>query len=216
MLYFFGDSFMKLDYTVHCSWLLVVLVHVGVLAITLMTPLQQYPVATVLPSIQGLIVSAKQPSQPPMPPIPMPPAAKPIPVFKSQNRLPKSPASERATAVEATEVQAPQEFIQPSSVPPSPESLVLPHTDASHINNLAPEYPSVSRRLAEEGVVLLEILVRADGTVGELRLKNSSGYTRLDEAALRAVKHWHFVPAVRGEQKIDYWYELPIEFLLNK
>ena len=64
-------------------------------------------------------------------------------------------------------------------------------------------------------LVLLEILVKADGSIGEMRLKKSSGSTRLDDAALRAVKNWHFLPAKRGGEAIDFQYELPIEFSLN-
>ena len=41
--------------------------------------------------------------------------------------------------------------------------------------------------MGEEGVTLVRVLVKADGRAGEVELKRSSGYDRLDQAALRAV-----------------------------
>ena len=72
-----------------------------------------------------------------------------------------------------------------------------------------------SRRLREEGVVVLEIFVKADGSLGDMRLKKSSGYARLDEAAQGAVRRWHFIPAKRNGEPTEAWYELPVEFSLN-
>jgi periplasmic protein TonB len=129
--------------------------------------------------------------------------------------VPKAPRSERAPQVEQSPPpQVPTEElkkpIEPSTTPVEP-----PQADASQFNNPTPVYPTQSRRLKEAGVVVLEVLVKADGSLGDMRLKTSSGYTRLDEAAQKAVKGWRFVPAKRGNQAIDFWYELPIEFSLN-
>lgn len=101
---------------------------------------------------------------------------------------------------------------EPSPVEPE---LILPRSDASGLNNPSPPYPNMSRRLAEQGKVLLEVLILANGTVGDIKIKQSSGYKRLDDAALQAVKHWQFLPAKRGNQPIDYWYVQPISFSLN-
>jgi protein TonB len=77
-----------------------------------------------------------------------------------------------------------------------------------------PTYPRRSRRLREQGTVLLEMLVLADGRVTELRVNTSSGFERLDQAALDAVQSWRFLPAQRGGEAIAYRYLQPIEFLL--
>ena len=94
------------------------------------------------------------------------------------------------------------------------ETTVLPRTDASQLNHPA-AYPAVSRRLHEHGVVLLEVLVLSDGSVGEVRLKQSSGYARLDTAALDAVKHWRYLAARRGGQPLSAWYLQPVTFSLD-
>jgi periplasmic protein TonB len=101
------------------------------------------------------------------------------------------------------------------TTPTVTELLVMPHTDAEQLNNPAPVYPVLSRRAREQGVVILEILVLADGSVGEIGITKSSGYTKLDRAAIEAVRQWRFVAARRGNQAIDFRYELPIEFSLK-
>ncbi|MBK6757815.1 MAG: energy transducer TonB [Moraxellaceae bacterium] len=47
----------------------------------------------------------------------------------------------------------------------------------------------MSRRLGEQGRVVLNVYILADGTVGEVKIKQSSGFSRLDDAALQAVKN---------------------------
>lgn len=93
--------------------------------------------------------------------------------------------------------------------------MTPPRVDASQLDNPKPDYPSVSRRLREQGEVLLDVYILPDGTVGELRLKRSSGHARLDRSALEAVKRWRYVPASRGGEPIPYWYVQPVAFRLN-
>lgn len=62
--------------------------------------------------------------------------------------------------------------------------------------------------------MLFDVYILPDGRVGEIRLKRSSGFTRLDEAALAAVRRWRYVPARRGDEPIPYWYVQPIDFVL--
>lgn len=56
--------------------------------------------------------------------------------------------------------------------------------------------------------MLFHVYILPDGSVGEIRLKRSSGHPRLDDAALAAVRQWRYVPAKRGDEPIPYWYEL--------
>jgi protein TonB len=107
-----------------------------------------------------------------------------------------------------------------ATVPAAPASTPMPkvtppRSDAAHLNNPVPAYPTASRRFGEQGHVLLEVFILADGSVGEIRLKRSSGFMRLDEAALDAVRRWRFVPARRGEQAIAQWHVQPITFSLD-
>lgn len=203
---------MKSKYTVHCSLLIVVLAHAAALGAVLYAPDKPTPIVIEPPTIQGVIVASEPEPKPPEP-TPLPPEPKPVPVPKIP--LPKAPPSEHAPHVEEQAPPPETPVEQPVKQAEPTQAVALPQSDASQLNNVAPTYPAQSKRLHEVGTVILEVLVKADGSLGNLRLKTSSGYTRLDEAALRAVKDWHFIPAKRGGQAIDFTYELPIEFTLN-
>jgi len=190
--------------------------HLGILAAVLFAPEAPTAVEVAPPTIQGVIVSVKpieKPPEPLSPPPPQPPEPKPLP--KPKIPLPKAPPSEHAVKQEVEQEPTPPAPVeQKPAAEPAP--VVQPVVDASQSNNPAPIIPTISRRLREEGTTLLEVLVKTNGSVGELRVKKSCGYQRLDDAAVRAVKQWHFTPAKRGDEVIDFWYELPIEFSLNK
>lgn len=94
-------------------------------------------------------------------------------------------------------------------------ALTLPNLHADYLNNPAPVYPDQSRRLGEQGRVLLRVLVNASGSVDQITLRKSSGYPMLDSAAQDAVKTWRFVPAKRGDQAATAWVVVPISFSLE-
>ncbi len=93
--------------------------------------------------------------------------------------------------------------------------ITPPRQDANQLSNPAPAYPAISRRLREEGIVVLEVLILPDGSVGKVRIKQSSGHERLDNTAVEAVKKWDYIPARRGDTPISYWYLQPLEFSLG-
>lgn len=90
-----------------------------------------------------------------------------------------------------------------------------PAFDADYLNNPAPSYPPLARRMGEEGVVYVRVFVSSEGVPDQIELKRSSGSARLDEAALLTVKKWRFVPARRGSQTISAWVVVPIAFSLT-
>ena len=206
---------MKQQYAPYYAVILVVFAHAIALAAVLYSRQSNHEVVIEPPTIQGMIVSAEPVTKPVEPtPVPPPPEQKPIEAPKPP--LPKAPASERAIHQESQPEPSPPTDTPVKTAEATQAAVVPPQAEASYLNNPAPAYPPQSRRNREEGTVVLEVLVKADGSLGELRLKTSSGYNRLDDAALKAVKNWHFVPAKRGNDAIDFWYELPIEFSLNK
>lgn len=81
--------------------------------------------------------------------------------------------------------------------------------------NPQPDYPLLLRDQGIGGVVWLRAMVEPNGTAREINLLKSSGYRLLDEAAVRAVKRWRFVPARRGDQALASWVEFPIRFSLQ-
>jgi len=90
--------------------------------------------------------------------------------------------------------------------------LTAARFDADYLHNPAPAYPAQSRRLKEEGTVLLLVRVSAEGTPLSVEVRNSSGFERLDEAGLQAVRQWRFVPAKRGSENVAASVLVPIQF----
>ena len=77
-----------------------------------------------------------------------------------------------------------------------------PNAFAAHLQNPKPIYPKRSRELGEQGVVVLSIWVDVDGQPSQVRLVKTSGFARLDDAAIRQIsEHWRFVPGQKNGQK---------------
>lgn len=99
--------------------------------------------------------------------------------------------------------------------PASPAPVVPPRFDADYLDNPAPVYPALSRRLREEGRVLLRVFVSSEGRAVRVEVRDSSGHERLDGAARTAVEHWRFVPARQGDKGVAAWVLVPISFSLR-
>jgi len=87
--------------------------------------------------------------------------------------------------------------------------------DAAYLDNPRPNYPARSRRLGEEGKVLLRVRVSPDGRATAVDLEKSSNFERLDEAARQAVASWRFVPAKRGDEAIEAVIIVPLVFRME-
>jgi len=82
--------------------------------------------------------------------------------------------------------------------------------------NPLPPYPMVARRMGMQGLVELEVLVAPDGHATEVRIRRSSGFAQLDDAAAKTVRErWRFVPARRGSTAIESRVTVPIVFRLD-
>lgn len=104
---------------------------------------------------------------------------------------------------------------QPKNEPAKEERIEQPKFNADYLDNPAPDYPSLSRKLREEGKVLLRVHVSADGHPTQVNLHKSSGFSRLDERAADTVRQWKFVPARQGDQPVAAWVIVPIQFNLK-
>lgn len=159
---------------------------------------------------------------------PPPPPPKPVPARPKPKPLPPAPAIAVSTPLPTAEAPAftvavpPAPAPAPVAVPPAPTFVPAPPApitqarfDAEYLKNPKPVYPSTSRRLGEEGKVLLRVQVNADGRATDIEIKGSSGFPRLDSAAHDAVAQWRFVPARRGDEPIAAWVVVPIVFSLE-
>jgi periplasmic protein TonB len=88
-------------------------------------------------------------------------------------------------------------------------------TPPSLLREVKPAYTDDARRQGVEGSVLLEVVVRADGTVGEVRIMRRLLGTGLDERAVDAVRQWLFSPAERFGTPVDVLVEVAVEFRMR-
>jgi protein TonB len=79
----------------------------------------------------------------------------------------------------------------------------------------APSYPLPSRRMNETGTAVLRVELDEQGRVAAARIASGSGYSRLDEAALAAVKTWRCNPAQRNGQAVRAIALQPFKFVLQ-
>jgi len=191
--------------------LLVVGVHIGVAALIMMAK-------TVAPLIQEspLFVDFITPEAPKVS------APRPLPLVKPQPVVKRStPVKLEATRSEVVTESAP--MAPPENVPPAPHApaatapvVTEARFDAAYLRNPAPPYPPVSRRMGEEGKVLLRVLVSPQGTAESVEVKETSSSYRLDESAKRTVRTWKFIPAKRGDVPVQSRVLVPIIFKLEQ
>lgn len=85
----------------------------------------------------------------------------------------------------------------------------------AYASNPPPSYPYLARKRGYEGRVMLEVMVCADGTAAEVRVKESSGHEILDRAALESVQQWKFEPGREGRRPVDMRVDVPVRFALK-
>ena len=82
------------------------------------------------------------------------------------------------------------------------------------LREVKPDYTEEARQRNVEGEVVLEIVVRQDGTVGDIKVIDGLGYG-LNERAVAAVRQWRFSPAQRRGAAVDVLVEVAVEFRLR-
>lgn len=87
-------------------------------------------------------------------------------------------------------------------------------TPPAVIREVKPDYTEEARRRGLVGDVVLEIVVRADGNVGQIRILQGLG-AGLDQRAVDAVRQWRFSPARRHGTPVDVMVEVAVEFKLR-
>ena len=179
-----------------------------------------------MPQPSAIMVRLVEAVSPPAVAPPKPQAPAPQPTVNQPRE--RAMATPRPVLAMSPEQAAPAVFSVPAvAAPPAPPiASAAPATaapaavsaarfDAAYLQNPAPKYPPLSRRLGEEGKVLLKVRVSADGLPAAVELERSSSFERLDEAARQVVAHWRFVPAKRGDVAIEASVIVPIVFRLD-
>ena len=69
--------------------------------------------------------------------------------------------------------------------------------------------------MGEQGTVLVRAFINTEGRAEKVEIRTSSGYSRLDDAALVTVQRWRYVPGKRAGVAEAMWFNVPIRFLLD-
>lgn len=144
---------------------------------------------------------------PPPPPkleVPPPPFIPPPEIF-----IATPPTAPAAITVVAEEPTPPT----PEPVAAAPQRQVARVAPEVRAKNCAePEYPAASQRLGETGSVRLALLVGTDGKVKESRVERSSGFPRLDEAAVAGLSRCRFTPGTVDGVPESAWAQIRYTF----
>lgn len=204
----------------------------------LQVPAVRDAAAEVAPMMVDLIAPTPEAPPPPPPPppkvqpkTPPPPpaaviAAKPLPmptvapVFTAQPPPPAPaplPPPEAPPVPPAPTPPAPPAPVAPpvppAPAPAAPRQVVL--TDSDWVRVPEVEYPLASRRLKEEGTVVVRALIDTRGVPKQVVLQRSSGHTRLDQQALRAAMTARVKPRTENGVPFEFWIAMPLAFELE-
>lgn len=165
---------------------------------------------------------------------PMPPPEKPKPPVKRVQQQPKRQLVANAPARTQENFVAPpppveepkhepqeQEVVEPVAAVSKPAQMPTgPVTLSAELSVSCPEltrpaYPALSRRLGEEGKLMLQVELDESGRISKTQIVESSGYARLDNAALSAVKTWRCRPAMQDGQPVRSVALQPFNFVIE-
>jgi periplasmic protein TonB len=147
---------------------------------------------------------------PPPPPVDVPPPTVPPPLIE----LPTFEGPSQAITAQVRETPREAPKTAPRQVQVTPPKIRAKGERIQAAIDAC--YPSASRRLSEEGRVVVTITVSAEGKAGQASVAQSSGYPRLDTAAAECVlRRLPFSPGTQDGQPVESKASLPIQFKLQ-
>ena len=175
-----------------------------------------------------MFVNLIAPPAPPTPPVPPPPPA-PQPILKRPVPAPVISAAP-SPAPAAFLVAPPPDVPQPPAPPvpvavveappappaPAPAPKMIPASAIQYLVPPEPEYPRLSRRNGETGTVIVRAFADEAGVPHQVQVERSSGFARLDEAAMSAVRKTRFKPYTENGKAVAGWVRMPFPFELEK
>lgn len=196
------------------------LAHVAAaMAIALPIALQTRP-SMPAPIAVSMIQEPLPPPPPPADPLPLP---RTHPVARATPRPPVAPPVPAQSAIQVAQTPMPIETIAPTASRSDAAGSVAdaagaggPSRELAYDGALKLRYPPLALRQRQQGRVLLDVLVDADGRVQRIEIARSSGHAELDAAARDAVQRARFKPVLRDGIAQPAWGVVPIEFRLDR
>lgn len=163
------------------------------------------PPAPVPPAVPKTVMLAQLPP-PVVPTVPVIEVARnpdAITLPQAAPPTPAAPAEQARVAVAST--PAPAQPAGPKTISSGVEYIQAPQ----------PIYPSQSRRMGEQGKVVLRVLVNEKGHPDQVLVQHSSGSSRLDEAGRQAALRALFKPHVEDGRPVAVFVIVPLSFQLG-
>lgn len=223
-------SFVRPRFSRNAVIVIGVLVFHGAALWALQSGLVRQVVETIVPvEMLAQMVEPPQPTPPPpAPPVPVKPhvvktnTPPPPPAPRPMAIADPTPSSNAPTGVTTPQPPAPPIAepvavapAAPPAAPPAPPRIVLPSSEAAYLNNPQPRYPAMSKRLGEQGKVLVRVFIGTDGIPDVAELMRSSGFERLDKSALDYILKCRFVAGKVNGVPQPMWYEAPVNYVLE-
>ncbi|MDP1557939.1 MAG: energy transducer TonB [Nitrosomonas sp.] len=137
-----------------------------------------------------------------------------VPALPKEESVAPMPEPEPLLTPEVDLTPEPEVVTPPAQMQAGPVTLTSELSVSCPTLN-APAYPPISRRMGEEGKLVLRVELDENGRVNTAEVVDSSGYSRLDEAALTAVKTWQCRPPLRDGQPVRAIALQPFNFVLQ-
>ena len=209
-----------------CALFISILIH-GLIAVVLIAYLEYAPHPDVLATLDlssvELSFAEKEEDAPPVlgAGVPSPPQNE---IKPPQDEKPPEVKPEKPLRREPGEIKFPEpkedmrlktEDAMAASAPTAAPRQARLDAPPKPKRNIKPDYPKGARQRGEQGDVVLEIRVNAEGMVDEVKVATSSGFSELDEAAVRAARAAKFSPARSGHDPVASTARLKLQFKLK-
>ena len=230
------NFFLKFEAEKIAGLLFVVLIHLALLysawSYKLITP----PEEAVTLFVHFINPSVKQEATAPLLPKPLPPKKvkldKPKPIQRTQPlpiMVAEAPVTSTTEYIKPTPELIPslseettvdehvEDPVQSFDMLPKPSGTLMMASELSLgcQKRTPPNYPTASRRAGEQGRVVLQVELDKTGRIDSVKVKESSGYKRLDDAGLSALKSWQCNAAMRDGEAVRATALQPFDFILN-
>lgn len=198
------------------AFVLVVIIHVLFFWV-LASGLGAKVVEVVMGPVETKIIEEKPEEEKPPPPPPQleqPPPYVPPPEVSIEIPVDTGPSTAITNTTSERPVAAPTPV---APVAPAHQVVkTLPSTQGKGARITQPDYPPASRRAGEAGTVTLAAYVLETGKVGEIKIVKSSGFEKLDQAAVQEVqRNWRFVPGKEDGKPVAMWHTFQVTFRLT-
>lgn len=169
----------------------------------------------VAPPVETKIIEEVKPPEEEPPPPPPPEMETPPPFIPPPEVMVQVPVSNNA--IQTVTREEPPAVVPPVMTPPAPPAPAIPGTkpkiDPKKARSPDEYYPAASNRDNETGSVVVKCYVQMDGRCAQATVESSSGFARLDEAAVKyASQGARFTPGTENGKAEAMWYSFRVTF----